>query len=149
MINPSGGASTASGSGATTGSASTGSGAGKPSKAMAGMTPLPSTFVPGDRDVICARGKAAKDHSGNVWFRDLIGQYIQEYSECETKLDKSFLVSKIIKIVRKESPQGGFIKRVGGVYYDVGDRLSREKIGQSKLYVVARVVASIVAKWRT
>lgn len=97
----------------------------------AGMTALSPSFLPGDRDVICARGKAAKDHLGNLWFRSLIEEHIQEYSECESKLDKSFLVSKVMKLVRRKSPQGGFVKNFNGRWYEVGDRLSREKIGQT------------------
>ncbi|CAB9500999.1 Nitrilase family, member 2 [Seminavis robusta] len=97
-----------------------------------GMKALATGFVPGEFDVICKRGKAAKDHPGNKWFRSLIQEHIQEYSECETKLDKSFVVSKVLKRVRKASPQGGFVKEFqGGTYWEVGDRLSREKIGQT------------------
>jgi hypothetical protein len=80
--------------------------------------------------VICARGKAAKDHPGNQWFRSLVEEHIQEYSMCECKLDKSFVVSKVLKRVRQASPHGGFVKRLKGKFWEVGDRLSREKIGQ-------------------
>jgi hypothetical protein len=80
--------------------------------------------------VICARGKAAKDHPGNQWFRSLVAVHIQEYAVCESKLEKSFVVSKVLKQVRKASPKGGFVKSVKGKYWEVGDRLSREKIGQ-------------------
>lgn len=80
--------------------------------------------------VICARGKAAKDHPGNQWFRSLVEEHIQEYAVCESKLEKSFVVSKVLKRVRQASPHGGFVKSLKGKYWEVGDRLSREKIGQ-------------------
>lgn len=101
-------------------------------KPTPGMTPLAASFQPSDRDVICARGKTARDHPGNVWFRALIESHMEEYAQCETKLDKSFLVSNIIKLVRREAPEGGFVKNFAdGTWYEVGDRLSREKIGQT------------------
>lgn len=75
-------------------------------------------------------GKEAKKHPGNLWFRSLIESHLEEYSECTTKLEKSFVVSKIIKTVRNKSENGGFIRKVDGIWYDVGDRNAREKIGQ-------------------
>jgi len=100
--------------------------------APAGMTPMPSGFYPGDFDVICARGKAAKQHPGNQWFRSLVKENLEDYSAAESKLEKSFVVSKIIKTVRKRgTPNGGFVKKLQAGWFEVGDRLSREKIGQA------------------
>lgn len=70
-------------------------------------------------------GKAVKAHSGNRWFRSLVETHLQEYSECESKLEKSFVVSKVIKIVRKQSPNGGFVKNLDGSWYEVGDKIAR------------------------
>ena len=94
---------------------------------------LPPSFVPGPMDVICARGKAAKDHSGNRLFRMLIQESVERYEQSETKLEKSIIVSQIIESVREGCPEGGFVKRdiKSGRWYEVGDVWAREKVGQS------------------
>ena len=94
---------------------------------------LPPSFVPGPMDVICARGKAAKDHSGNRLFRLLIQKSVERYKQSETKLDKSIIVSQIIESVREACSEGGFVKRdvKSGQWYEVGDVWAREKVGQS------------------
>lgn len=95
-----------------------------------GMKPL-ALKEAGPLDVICARGKKALNHSGNVRFRALIDGSLEEYSTCKTKLEKSLIVSKVVDAVRQASPYGGFIKQFDGVWYEVGDHTAREKTGQS------------------
>lgn len=96
-----------------------------------GMRRLPSTFQgPGPNDVICARGKRALHHHGNRVFRALIQANLKQYSEAATKLAKSLIVSAIVDTVRQSSPDGGFVKQEGGVWYEVGDHIAREKCGQ-------------------
>lgn len=94
------------------------------------MIPLPSSFSPGPGDVICSKGKLAKSHSANLTLRKLIRSSLPEYSECPSKLERSFIVSRIMKTIRDASPDGGFVRNVDGVWYEVGDRNAREKIGQ-------------------
>ena len=93
---------------------------------------LPGDFVPGPNTVICAKGKDAKIHPGNVWLRALVKEHLEEYSGCTSKLDRSFLVSKIIKTIKRggASGSGMFVRKVHGTWYDVGDRNAREKVGQ-------------------
>jgi hypothetical protein len=102
--------------------------------------PLDPNFTPGPRDVICARGKMAKMHSGNQRFRAMIQNVLQTYStECQSKLQKSIVVSQIIDSVRgrdeddddASSREGCFVKQQGDVWYDVGDMVAREKVGQA------------------
>eukprot|EP00797_Seminavis_robusta_P027893 Sro52_g030980.1 Nitrilase family, member 2 (208) ;mRNA; r:66493-67116 len=92
--------------------------------------PLAPDFVPGPYDCICARGKAAANHPGNVRFRSIIQQYKPVYAEATTKVEKSLLVSEIVDSVRGMSPNGGFVKKIGNQWYEVGDSVCREKIGQ-------------------
>lgn len=92
--------------------------------------PLAHDFVPGPYDVICARGKQAAQHPGNVRFRDIIQRFKPEYAKAATKVEKSLLVSEIVDSVREHTPDGGFVKKFGGRYYEVGDSVAREKIGQ-------------------
>lgn len=43
---------------------------------------------------------------------------------------KSHIVREIIESVRRASPKGGFVKKVSGKWFDVGERARREKTGQ-------------------
>lgn len=90
------------------------------------MTPLSLDFNPSLNDVICSRGKTAFEHNKN--FQDLCRQYLDGYSNANTKLDKSLIVSKIIQTV-KDQTLGGFVRKVDGVWYRVSDSIAREKIG--------------------
>jgi hypothetical protein len=40
-------------------------------------------------------------------------------------------VSSVVEWFRKASPNGGFVKEMNGVWYEVGDHLAREKVGQA------------------
>jgi hypothetical protein len=91
---------------------------------------LAANFVPGPYDCICARGKAAASHAGNVRFRGLIHRFKNQYAQANSKVEKSLVVSEIVDAVRGMSPQGGFIKKFGNTWYEVGDSVAREKIGQ-------------------
>jgi len=94
--------------------------------------PLAIFFVPTEKDVICARGKAASRHPGNIMFRELIQSRIAEYSSAKTKMDKSVIVSQIVEQVRQASPNGGFVKQNtdDNTWFEVGDSIAREKVGQ-------------------
>lgn len=98
---------------------------------VAHMIGLHKDFIPGPFDVICARGKHAKNHIGNQRFRQKIKEVTQAYANAESRLYKSLVVSSVIDYVRKASPNGGFVKEVDGVWYDVGDHQAREKVGQA------------------
>ena len=107
---------------------------------------LPSTFIPSSFDVICAQGKEAKNHSGNIHYRTLITDALDQYSKATSKIEKSQIVTDIVDTVTTESNaagddsegiigggSGGFIKkdRSTGRYYNVGEYFAREKIGQN------------------
>lgn len=84
------------------------------------MRELSSQFAPSETDVLCAKGKQAKEHPGNRYLTTLIQSHLKEYSAATTKLDKSFVVSKIIKQVRGAG--GLFVRNVKGQWYDIGNR---------------------------
>jgi hypothetical protein len=95
------------------------------------MNPLPLDFVPGERDVICGRGRNARDHPGNVAFRKFIEKEVERYVTADSKTDKSIIVLEIVKSVRAQSPGGGFVKRrENGQWFEVGMHDAREKVGQ-------------------
>lgn len=122
------------------------------------MTRLPSDFLPGSRDVICGRGRSIWKSVGNIYFRRIILDSMDEYSAAETRAEKSSILSRIVSEVRKESPNGGFVKldaKTGQWFevrsvnwcislpwaeqqsnchwlcFQVGDFLAREKVSQS------------------
>ena len=97
------------------------------------MVPLPANFQPGPYDVLCTRGKVAYNHHGNLYFRDLIGEYLSKYKRCTTKLDKSMVVIEIVDEIRKLSPDAGFVKfcKKQDCYVEVGDKKAREKVGHA------------------
>ena len=93
------------------------------------MKQLAADFVPGFTTVICAKGKEAKEHSGNRFLRYLVTTNLKAYAACSNKLQRSCIVSRILKMIRME---GAFVRQdIHGVWCDVGDRTAREKIGQS------------------
>ena len=75
----------------------------------------------------------AANHAGNVRFREIIRSKLPQYNASKSKLEKSLIVTTIVDAVRDYSPDGGFIKqdKTPGAWYDVGDALAREKIGQT------------------
>lgn len=94
---------------------------------------LSGSFVPGDYDVICGKGKGCFNHQGNKNFRKIVGLFLESYSEASSKLEKSAIVSAIIQTVRSQSGEGGFVKKDSstGLWVEVGDHLAREKVGQT------------------
>lgn len=96
-----------------------------------GSTTLPSHYSPGEYDVICARGKNAKTHTGNLFFQSIIEDTAPRYSASQGKLSKSIIVSAIIDTIRRLSPKGGFIKPSGQQWIEIGNRNAREKVSQA------------------
>lgn len=96
------------------------------------MTKLATDFQPGPFDVVCARGGEARKHVGNITFRNRIKESASAYAAAESKLFKSLVVSELVKWFRERSTHGGgFVKKVNGCWYEVGDHLAREKVGQA------------------
>jgi hypothetical protein len=92
---------------------------------------LPSDYAPSDADVVCARGKAYWDHTGNRRYRQLIGKATEKYSSSSNKLEKTLIVSEIVNAVHRL--KGKFIKKEkkGGPWVEVDEVFAREKVGQS------------------
>jgi len=91
---------------------------------------LPDNFVPGNSDVIVGRGRKCYDHVGNKILYCIIKCNLEEYSTSTCKIKKSNILSSITAQIRK---CGRFVKEdtKTGRWYDVGDKLAREKISQA------------------
>ena len=94
---------------------------------------LPEGYKPGDHDVLCGRGRKCFNHAGNVKFRAIVQSFLPQYNKAIAKLEKSYILSDVVEQVRKNSGQGGFIKKDPntGRWYEVGDFLAREKTSQA------------------
>jgi hypothetical protein len=93
------------------------------------MTVLPAEYVVGENDVLCGRGSRCFNHVGNKRFRELVEQYVPQYScPSATKLDKSNIICEIITVIRDRTLNsgGGFVKEDldSGLYHEVGDFLA-------------------------
>lgn len=91
-------------------------------------------YVPGPYDVICAKGREAKVHEGNIRYKSLIRAALPTYKKAATKVEKSLIVNEIVDAVRTKNCYGaGFVKFdvATGCWYDVGDHVAREKTGQA------------------
>lgn len=94
--------------------------------------PLPYMKEAGEFDVICARGSVAANHPGNIRFKGIIRSKLTDYNAATSKVEKTLIVTAIVDAVRDYSRDGGFVKQdKTGAWYDVGDFLAREKIGQT------------------
>jgi hypothetical protein len=88
-------------------------------------SPLGVDFQPSDLSVICGRGRY-RNHLGNQRFRILVSTFVEEYSQADSKTIKSALVFKIVTMIRQAG--GHFCKLEKGVWFEVGDRIAREKV---------------------
>ena len=92
-------------------------------------TPLGSLFKPGHFDVICARGKDAWNHPGNIHFRSLVQKAVERYERTTSRCHRTAIVTEIITEIRRKG--NGFVKQESnGEWYEVGNILAREKVGQ-------------------
>lgn len=56
---------------------------------------------------------------------------MDEYAAAQGKIEKSIIVSNIIKMIRNNSPNGGFVKLVAGHWYEIGTSNARERVSQA------------------
>merc|ERR1719284_352951 len=93
-------------------------------------TSISSTYPdPGPFDVICARGKKAANHPGNIFFRSLVAKATEKYSKVESKLQRSMIVTEIVDAVREKG--NGFLRQTAqGEWIECSDVMCREKVGQ-------------------
>jgi hypothetical protein len=84
-------------------------------------------FQPSEYSVICGRGKASYDHTGNLRLRMLASMFVEKYSLTGCKKHKSTIASHIVAMTREKG--GRFCKYEQGAWFEVGDHFAREKVG--------------------
>jgi hypothetical protein len=82
-----------------------------------------------DYSVVCGRGNGIynSNHVGNRRFRSLASMFIERYSQANTRMAKSAIISEITVVIRQAG--GNFCKYKKGVWLEVGDLHAREKVG--------------------
>jgi hypothetical protein len=86
-------------------------------------------FAPGDYDVVCARGNQAWNHPGNKFLRFLVEQAKHRYGNANRR-ERSTVVSNIVEAVRCLKGDGFIKQNKNKRWYEIGDYLAREKVGQ-------------------
>jgi len=85
---------------------------------------LPPSFVPGPYTVIMGRRLKAP---GCIHLRRATDQYAVDYKRSDA-LDKSRIVTRILKMIYEKAPIGAFVRCKARRYYEVEDLIAREKI---------------------
>jgi hypothetical protein len=88
--------------------------------------PLPLGYSPSPQCVVIGRGGHT---TGRSRLRTIAAQFLEQYSEANTKVEKSAIVSKIVHMTEEGCPYGAFIKNAGGRWWQVGALKAREKVG--------------------
>ncbi|KAL7563072.1 hypothetical protein ACA910_022565 [Epithemia clementina (nom. ined.)] len=85
----------------------------------------------GPNDVLCGRGKESFNHVGNKRFRETITNSLQDYSNAETRVEKSLVVLSIFDSIRTRG--GRFLKRddAEGRWYELSDQQTKDKIAHA------------------
>jgi hypothetical protein len=89
---------------------------------------LSASFQPLADSVIIGKGKMPAQASGNKRLRVLVNLQIENYGNAKFKRDKSFIVTNILHTIQELCPVGAFAKFDGERWWEVSDRISREKI---------------------
>lgn len=90
---------------------------------------LGTDYQVSDNDVVCGRGKGFYNKPGNCRFRQLVQEFVGQYEQARSKLDKTMVLSAIVDRVLE---QGRFVKRkTGGVWVEIGEDQAREKAGHA------------------
>eukprot|EP00526_Cylindrotheca_closterium_P015232 CAMPEP_0113635032 /NCGR_PEP_ID=MMETSP0017_2-20120614/18251_1 /TAXON_ID=2856 /ORGANISM="Cylindrotheca closterium" /LENGTH=252 /DNA_ID=CAMNT_0000545775 /DNA_START=40 /DNA_END=794 /DNA_ORIENTATION=- /assembly_acc=CAM_ASM_000147 len=89
---------------------------------------LPESFQPLEDSVIIGKGKMPAQATGNKRLRELVDVQLQNYANAKYKRDKTFIVTNILHTIQDLCPSGAFVKFDGERWWEVSDRISREKI---------------------
>lgn len=92
-------------------------------------TPLPLDFEPQSYTVLCGRSRECYEWMGNRRFRVICNMYLQQYLDALGKLEKSRIVTTVMKAIRQGNKAGVFVTYESGRYYEVSQRTAREKVG--------------------
>ena len=80
---------------------------------------LPLDFRPNSYSVVIGRGKVCTDAVGNKRLRVLASNFLEQYASCQTKVEKTEVVSQLVQIVKDGANVGAFVKRINGRWWEM------------------------------
>ena len=92
----------------TTASASTSKGTG--TGTGTGIVPGPAILMPRTNDILSGRGNGANQHTGNIYFRNLIASYKRKYVLSEPVIKKQ-ITHQVLAVIESRKPAGRFLKQ--------------------------------------
>jgi hypothetical protein len=98
------------------------------------QTELPSNFAPSVADVMCGKGKACYNHSGNQAFRFLVETNLPRYISATTRIEKGLIVNEIAQVICSNARNGGGFIRLDhdtGLWFEVGHEAAKQKVAQT------------------
>ena len=89
-----------------------------------------SLEAPSSRDVLLGRGKPYQDFAGNIFFGQLIDQYLERHNAAQ-KFEKTIISMSIVQTIRNRN--GRFLKKNKdtGLWDVVSDDVARDKVAHA------------------
>lgn len=95
-------------------------------------TPASDTTVtsPSKYDILLGRNSLCWNHPGNIYFRDVIGEYHQLYKDASTRREKSAIILKILQELKNQGAR--FLEMdKGGSFWVPSSQNARDKISNA------------------
>jgi hypothetical protein len=106
---------------------------------------LTSEFHPTDMHVICGKGNHVYNHKGNVRFRLTVAISVESYIAAPNRYMKSAIVEKIVKSIGPTMVRQDTVTKR---WYFLGQKDSREKVGQVMRMMVSKIQSSDIKSER-
>lgn len=103
-----------------------------PGNKMSRGAPSNQPLVIRPNDVLCGRGKTSFNHSGNIRFRHIISQAIDEYRAATSKWEKSLVAARLVSVIH--SSGGRFLKQKKDnedEWYELSSSESKSKVSHA------------------
>ena len=84
-------------------------------------------------DVLCGRGSAICNYSGNTRLRACVAERKGEYLRCTKKIEKAYICAELVAKIRSSDPPGRFLEKdeTEKCWREIGDERARRKAGQA------------------
>lgn len=74
------------------------------------MNAISHTVIPRSNDILSGRGNGANQHTGNIYFRNLIASYKRKYVLSEPVIKKQ-ITHQVLSVIESRNPPGRFLKQ--------------------------------------
>jgi hypothetical protein len=115
----------------------------QPQRVSVDFTQSPPVYIPpglkgeitslNQNDVLCGRGSAISNYSGNIQLRALAAAKREVYMKHSMKIEKAYICAQIVVDIRSLSPSGRFLEREENslCWTEIGDIRARKKVAQA------------------